>query len=495
MDLLNNKPSKETLLIIKYLEEKLEGKETTEPSIKDPTHINFLKYISRLFSNEEKMSISTKELLTITSSLSGFDVNMTHISNKLIEFAKEMSLLSESNLAIVEQANARMNEVNNTIYTTSTTLSKLSDASTVLVQTNHDSLTQLKEINQLKENVMLDAGIMGQKIDQLVEMANKVNDIVIGVGEIAEQTNLLALNASIEAARAGENGRGFAVVADEIRKLADDTKKSLVGMKLFVGNIQTAAREGKISMDDTLVLTASMSHKIENVTDTMEQNVNMLQATIEDVQIIDQAMEGIRIAANEINQAMEVSSADAEKLTHMTQIIHKDALSSADFAKQIATIDDELSQITQEQMNALQCGKHALDNQEFMDTLERARKAHADWLNNLQRVVVDMTIYPLQTNSAKCAFGHFYHAVKVTHPLIIEDWKAIDAVHNQFHALGDKVLFAVKNNQVADAQEYFDQAHELSENIFGYLNTITEKVGNLSKQGVQLFRNCSLESI
>ena len=34
---------------------------------------------------------------------------------------------------------------------------------------------------------MSDASIMGQKIDQLVEMANKVNDIVHGVGQIAEQ--------------------------------------------------------------------------------------------------------------------------------------------------------------------------------------------------------------------------------------------------------------------------------------------------------------------
>ncbi len=50
---------------------------------------------------------------------------------------------------------------------------------------------------------------MGQKIDQLVQMANRVNEIVNGVGEIAEQTNLLALNASIEAARQAKTEEGL----------------------------------------------------------------------------------------------------------------------------------------------------------------------------------------------------------------------------------------------------------------------------------------------
>jgi hypothetical protein len=40
-------------------------------------------------------------------------------------------------------------------------------------------------------------------------MANRVNEIVNGVGEIAEQTNLLALNASIEAARQAKTEEGL----------------------------------------------------------------------------------------------------------------------------------------------------------------------------------------------------------------------------------------------------------------------------------------------
>ena len=73
-------------------------------------------------------SLFNQELLKVTASLSSFDVEMTHISNKLTSFAKDIALLSESNLAIVEQTNAGMNEVSRTVTNTSDTLAQLSSS-------------------------------------------------------------------------------------------------------------------------------------------------------------------------------------------------------------------------------------------------------------------------------------------------------------------------------------------------------------------------------
>ncbi|WP_407307692.1 methyl-accepting chemotaxis protein [Desulfosporosinus sp. SB140] len=494
MEFFSKKPCYESEHILNYVEKTMQGCEAEAPKIEYPIHILFLNYFQRLFANEKQMSSSTKELLTITALLSGFDVNMAHISNKLIDFAKEMAVLSESNLAVVEETNAGMNEVNTTVQNTSETLSQLSEASANLVKGNQNSLLELKEVNQLKEDVMVDAGIMSQKVEQLVEMANKISEIVHGVGEIADQTNLLALNASIEAARAGENGRGFAVVAEEIRKLADNTKKSLDGMKTFVGSIQKAAQEGKQSMDNTISLTKKMSHKIEVITSTMEQNVDMLQTTIDDVHLINQAMEGIGISTHEINQAMDVSSREAENLTRMTQIIHQDAISSAEYAKQIAQIDDQLSGIVRNQMHCLHGSINAITNQEFLENIVKAKTAHAVWLDNLKRIVDEMTIYPLQTNSAKCAFGHLYYSMDVTHPSIAEEWKEIADVHDEFHRLGEQVIQVVKEKQQPSANKFYQQAETLSHKIYGYLDSIADKVEELDKQGIRLFGGQNPES-
>ncbi|AWK53090.1 chemotaxis protein [Clostridium beijerinckii] len=488
MKFFKKAPCHEAVCIIKNVEDRLNGKIVENPKVDYPIHKTLFKHFDRLLESEKKMSMDSKRMLNTTASLSDFDVKTTYSANKLIDFAKDMSMVSESNLAIVEEITASMDQVNNSISHTSETMNQLALDSKALVEKNDESIFQLNEVKILKGNVIEDITTMNVQIKQLVDMAVKVNEIVNGVEEIAEQTNLLALNASIEAARAGEFGKGFAVVADEIRKLADSTKTNLDDMRVFVNNIHKAATGGRESMENTIKSTNNMNSKLDSINDTIEENVSLLKETIKDVDEMSESMGDIKEATKQINLAMESSAKDAEKLNYMTQEIHADATQSAKNAKQISQIDDELSDIVREMISSLNGGINAITNEELLSNLSKAKESHNNWMINLKRIVDEMKTYPIQTNSKKCVFGHFYHSINITHPDVVKEWTTIDKVHHELHSIGIKMIDAVNVNNQAKAKDLYLQAEKLSKEIFIHIDNTIKAIETNSKLGVEVLQ-------
>ena len=87
---------------------------------------------------------------------------------------------------------------------------------------------------------------------QSLQASEEISSLAEAVMEITEKTNMLSLNASIEAAKAGQAGSGFSVVADEIRKLADDSKKSVEKIQWIAGEAHFAVDSLKEDSDQLL---------------------------------------------------------------------------------------------------------------------------------------------------------------------------------------------------------------------------------------------------
>lgn len=483
----NKSECKEMGCILEHVESTLNGTSTQAPQTEHIVHNKVLAKFNHLLENERRMSNAAKNILDITTSVSSFNVGMSHLSDQLMVFAKEMNSLSESNLAIVEETTATMGQVNDTIDKTADTLEDLSKRSRTLSIKNNTSKEALVEANGLKENLIQDTQVMSDKIEQFIQLATEVSKIVESVQEIANKTNLLALNAAIEAARAGEQGKGFAVVAEEVRNLADNTKENLNGMRQFVNDMHIAAQEGKESMDRALASTSFMSDKIESVSDTVEENIEMLEDVIGRVEAVRKDMGGIKTASEDINKAMEMSSQDAEKLTHITQIMHQEVTESISYAKNISAIDDKLSVVVSDLYEGRKAGKHAVTNKELQSVIQKALAAHLEWVEKMKKIVSTMEILPLQTNPKKCAFGHFYHAFNITHPEIVKEWKEIEKIHEEFHRMGDKVMEAVKQKNQEEAKAIYGQTELLSASITNLLKKIDTKIEGLNQRNIQIF--------
>lgn len=473
--------------VLEQVEDSMKGRNGAFTSSDSPAHKQVMGQLERLIANEQRLAASGKRLLDIISAFSNFDVEMSYISDELARFAKELSGVCSSNLEIVEEADASMSQVSETIDKTTDTLGELAAESKKLAEQNARSQELLAAVCELKDEVAQDSDIMKTNIQQLVELTREVDKIVDSVQGIANQTNLLALNAAIEAARAGEQGRGFAVVAEEVRELADSTKSNLEGMSSFVGNIRKAAAESQESLERSLNSTGQMGDKIDLVSETVGENIRMLQSVIQDVSMVDNSMQEVKGMARDIAEKMGETSKDTELLVRMSESVRQNALESASMVKTVGSIDDQISEVVANLMAGLSTGRRAITNKELLNVIDKAKAAHISWVGKLQGMVDEMKVLPLQTNDKKCAFGHFYHAINISDKAIGDMWKQINKLHHQVHHDGIEAIEAIRRGNKEQAHALYKKEVEASDALIKLLDAISTEVRKMDGEHKKVF--------
>ncbi|MCB8815042.1 methyl-accepting chemotaxis protein [Desulfosporosinus sp. SRJS8] len=130
-------------------------------------------------------------------------------------------------------------------------------------------------------------------------MVNQISILSESIMQITAQTNLLALNAAIEAARAGGAGKGFSVVSEEIRKLAEQSKDTVIKIQDITVKVISAV-DGLTNSANRLL--QFMSADVHDDYSTM---LNVADRYNEDAKFVDDLVSEFSSASEEILASMK----------------------------------------------------------------------------------------------------------------------------------------------------------------------------------------------
>lgn len=304
--------------------------------------LNLREVITHVSDSSNQVAASAEELMaSADETMKGTELIATSIQQVSEGAEHQTNMAKESAHSAEESSNAVTliaEKAKDTMEITIATNEKTMQGSAFV----QDTVAQMRLIN--------DAVIeTDQALVTLNERSKEIVHILKLITDIADQTNLLALNAAIEAARAGEAGKGFAVVADEVRKLSEQTRKSVSdisdiakeiekdtkktvtsinGVKEKVDSGLTIAHHTEVTFEDILISVEQVKEQVGDIS-SIANNIHII---VKDV--ANHANNMSTVASNTFDSSSSVAAASEEQLASMEEVTAA-AISLANLAEDL----------------------------------------------------------------------------------------------------------------------------------------------------------------
>lgn len=407
----------------------------------------------RLVNGRDQFAEVLEKNFKAVMQISSLDLTMQHETDKILEISHNVAKATE----VIFGTNGDHSEVegNNSLEQLTNTIIRVSEETEEVHQKIGAGQEELTSIRDLSNQAIEVSKEMRKDMDELLDVINNMNEVIAGIDSISMQTNLLALNASIEAARAGRAGRGFAVVADEIRGLAEQTQKLTGDMGEFVESIKNASQKSAGSTTNTIEALGTMTGKIGNVWELNDENQRHVSK-------VSESVTSLAAVSQEISSTMAEMENQLRSSTEFMREIGSELMKATE---PVVEIEGALDAAVKQMGNMSKDTFYHLKNREFIKYVQNAVIAHRNWISNLEKMVQERVIVPLQLDSAKCGFGHFYYSITPNIPGVRQIWDGLGEKHKKFHEFGRDAIQALFDEDYQKAGHICKEAEEYSREL------------------------------
>jgi methyl-accepting chemotaxis protein len=269
----------------------------------------------------------------------------SQISTEIGTSIQEIAVGTGTQLSGAEQSARAMEEVAHGIQRIAESSSTVSDQASGVyseVETgNNEIQTAISQMNVISDST----NHTSQVIDDLSAHSMEVGKIIKLISDISSQTALLSLNASIEAARAGESGRGFAVVANEVKKLAEQTRLSVISISSLIQQIQSSTDSATQSMHQNKQDVENGIKKMQHIEQTFDNIRSSILQVSEQVQEISAATQQISAGTEEVTASMGEMVSIAKDSADNSKLVADNSVKQISFMEGIVTSTESLNQM------------------------------------------------------------------------------------------------------------------------------------------------------
>lgn len=348
--------------------------------------------------------VAADRLVAVKEELTGATARLSEIADASTAGEEQLRMRSQQAMDRIGHAFSSMQEVASAAQQISDHASVMSGDSEETKGLVQDISRSLAKADHVMQELAANHGRMEERIGQLHEHANNIEEINGFIREVVAQTSLLALNASIEAARAGEQGRGFSVVAQEIKKLAEQSNEAVGRSSTILSSIaqgvaqvvdSVSAEKEAVSLG--LAEMKTIKVKMDFIMDRITHVNDMVAATM---QASGQQSEAMTHSAALLGEVVEVVNETLASVEETVEMMSKQRIQIArlsDIAKNMDNTSHELYESLQSVSGTKRAAVETDQTEQMMRLLERVAaessitgmqaEAHAARLKSLLREI------------------------------------------------------------------------------------------------------------